>query len=80
MPPLRIIGLLLNAFCVTSRLQPLMVCTSLGILPCLFMVSQMLIGLVVLTIANPQVVIVKIIKLKHKKEARILNNMYIMSA
>jgi hypothetical protein len=54
--PLRIIGLLLNVSCVTSRLQQPIVCTSLGILSCLFMVSQMLIGLAVLTIANPQVV------------------------
>ena len=33
-----------------------MVCILLGILSCLFMVSQMLIGLAVLTIENPQVV------------------------
>jgi hypothetical protein len=49
-------GLLLNVSCVTSRLQQPMVCTSLEILSCLFMVSQMLIGLAVLTITNPQVV------------------------
>ena len=53
MPPLRIIGLLLNISCVTSRLHQPMVCTSLKILSYLFMVSQMLIGLAVLTIANP---------------------------
>jgi hypothetical protein len=56
MPPVRIIGLLLNVSCITSRLQQPIVCTLLGILSCLFMVSQMLIGLAVLMIKNPQVV------------------------
>ena len=50
---LRIIGLPLNASYVTFKLQSPMVCTLLGIPPCLFMVLLMLIRLTVLIIENP---------------------------